>query len=298
MTGVLVMCNRGKEKLAIREALDVLNKYADELYPIETDQQNRDNDDEKEKEDLEASIAKELAEIKKPKKEKRRLASTTTGTACVGFIRTFAPIQPVHLVHYMLNDIHENKVKRTRHISRFLPVEKACYANIEDIEKAAQHIFEPHFNQKDAEGHVIPKKFAVACRVRNCTKLDRMNVTTVLASIVGRVGQASHTVDLQEPDLTIIAEVCQNTCMLSVVKDFNQFKKYNVESILGLNDAAANAAAAAAAAASKKTTTITTTTTKTDDSQRGENEEKSSDSNNKATAPNNESPADDMKREE
>jgi tRNA acetyltransferase TAN1 len=48
-------------------------------------------------------------------------------------------------------------------------------------------------------------QFAVACRVRNCSRLSRMDVINSLASVAGQ----SHTVDLNEPDLTIIAEVCQ-----------------------------------------------------------------------------------------
>ena len=59
-----------------------------------------------------------------------------------------------------------------------------------------------------------------------------MDVVKKLASIVGE----DHRVALEDPDLAIIVEICQNICMMSVVEDFNDLKKYNLEGILGLND--------------------------------------------------------------
>ncbi|KAI7907229.1 uncharacterized protein BX663DRAFT_465750 [Cokeromyces recurvatus] len=223
MKGVLVMCTRSKEARAVKEALDILSRYADKLYPADSEEVISDDD-------LEASIAKEVASLKQSS-EKKKLANITTGIDCVAFIRVNPPIEPVKLVHTMLSDLKEKQEKTTRFISRYLPVEKVCHANLPDIELAAKSIFKPHFDQRDDEGKLISKKFAVVCRVRNCSKLDRMSVITTLASAVG----AGHKVDLQEPELTIIAEICQTICMLSVVKDFNELKKYNIESILGIN---------------------------------------------------------------
>ncbi|CAO3622700.1 unnamed protein product [Mucor hiemalis] len=204
MAGVLVMCTRSKESRAVKEALDILQRYGDELYPVEANEDEEEDNDDDDEDDLEASIAKEVANLKKPKGRKR-FANITTGTDCVVFIRCIPPINPVKLVHHMLTDLDKTQTKTTRYISRYLPVEKACQANIEDIEGSARKIFEAHFNQKDDQGELIPRKFAVACRVRNCTKLTRMDVINKLAATVG----PGHAVDLNEPELTIVAEVCQ-----------------------------------------------------------------------------------------
>ncbi|CEP17639.1 hypothetical protein [Parasitella parasitica] len=234
MQGVLIMCSRGKENRAVKEALDVLARvgpeffYGDELYPQKTNDSSEGSDDEEL--DLEASIAKEVASLKKPG-AKKRYSNITTATDCVAFIRINPPVNPSKLVHHMLTELKETQKYMTRYISRFLPVEKTCNAHIADIEIAAKALFEPYFSQKDNQGNPISRKFAVACRVRNCTKIDRMSIINALAATVG----PGHKVDLQEPDLTIIAEVCQTVCMLSVVDDFNELKKYNIESILGSN---------------------------------------------------------------
>ncbi|KAL0139884.1 THUMP domain-containing protein 1 [Mucor lusitanicus] len=240
MAGVLVMCSRGKESRAVKEALDVLARYGDKLYPPQDNEASDDSDDEEL--DLEASIAKEVAALKKPA-SKKRYSNITTATDCVAFIRISPPVNPSKVVHHMLTELKETQKYMTRYISRFLPVEKTCSAHLSDIEASAKALFEPHFNQKDEQGNLISRKFAVACRVRNCTKIDRMSIINALAATVG----PGHKVDLQEPELTIIAEVCQTVCMLSVVEDFNELKKYNVESILGSNQKNETPAAAAAA---------------------------------------------------
>ncbi|CAO3645529.1 unnamed protein product [Mucor fragilis] len=270
MAGVLVMCSRGKESRAVKEALDVLARYGDKLYPPQENDASDDSNDEEL--DLEASIAKEVAALKKPASAKR-YSNITTAIDCIAFIRVNPPVNPSKVVHHMLTELKETQKYMTRYISRFLPVEKTCSAHLSDIEASAKALFEPHFNQKDDQGNLISKKFAVACRVRNCTKIDRMSIINALAAAVG----PGHKVDLQEPELTIIAEVCQTVCMLSVVEDFNELKKYNVESILGSNQKT-EAPNATTSADATTTTTTTTSTTKEAESEADKNAETSASS--------------------
>lgn len=48
-------------------------------------------------------------------------------------------------------------------------------------------------------------QFAIVCRIRNCEKMDRQELTKSLAGVVGK----DHTVDLVNPDLVIIVEIIQ-----------------------------------------------------------------------------------------
>ncbi|CEI97352.1 hypothetical protein RMCBS344292_11487 [Rhizopus microsporus] len=226
MKGILVACTRGKESRAVKEAMDVLNEYADKLYP-------KEEKEEKEEDDIEASIAKEVAEIKDSSSDKKRFANITTGTDCLVFIRATDPVEPVNLIHTMLTDMHEKQLKKTRYISRYLPIQKTCHANLPEIINTGKQLFPPYFEQKDDEGKLIVKKFAIVCRIRNCNKLSSKDVITALAATVPE----GHKVDLENPDYTIIVEVCQTIAMMSIVHDFHKLKKYNIESLLGLNDA-------------------------------------------------------------
>jgi tRNA acetyltransferase TAN1 len=58
----------------------------------------------------------------------------------------------------MLTDLNQSQQKTTRYISRYLPVEKTCQADLENIEGAAKQIFDLHFNQKDDQGEIISKR--------------------------------------------------------------------------------------------------------------------------------------------
>ncbi|KAI9270671.1 thump domain-containing protein [Phascolomyces articulosus] len=229
MSGIMVTCTRSKESRAQKEVIDLFEEYARKLHPDNNDSKDKeeDNDDEEEELDLEAQVAKELAELKQPAKDNKRtlFANIPTNMDCVLFIKARPPVEPVQFVHKILTDLKEDKKQRTRYTSRFLPVENTCHANLNAIEKMAEPIFESKFKNNS-------KSFAIICRIRNCTKLDRMEVVQKLASVVGE----GHRVDLENPDLAIIVEICQNICMMSVVEDFNELKKYNIESILGLND--------------------------------------------------------------
>ncbi|ORX50597.1 hypothetical protein DM01DRAFT_1337757 [Hesseltinella vesiculosa] len=229
MQGVIVMCTRGREQRAMREAMDLFIKYANDLYPA-TNQLVANEVSDGEDDDLEASIAKELAELKETKHEDKRFVNISTATDCVLFIKTHPDIPPVALVHAIMKDVKETQLKQTRYISRLLPVETICAMDLEKIQAAAKPILTPHFHSDDP---VVPKTFCVAYRSRNCGSADRSKITETLAASVGR----PHVVDLKEAQLTIIAEVLQSICMMSVVPDFNELRKYNLESILGLNAA-------------------------------------------------------------
>ncbi|KAI8062624.1 hypothetical protein BC940DRAFT_308334 [Gongronella butleri] len=241
MRGVLVMATRGREARALREAIDLFIHYADQLYPHIKPQQAEpaDEKDEKDDDDLEASIAKELAEIKETKHEDKRFVNISTGTDCLLFIKTHPDIVPTDFVHAILSDIEKTKVQRTRYISRIVPVERTCAVHIDEIINVAKQILKPHFHEENVD----PKTFCVVYKSRNCDKADRHAITEQLAAAVGR----PHIVELKKPEFVIVIEILQSICMMSVVKDFYALRKYNVESILGLNEADKNKAAAKAA---------------------------------------------------
>ncbi|KAL1934260.1 hypothetical protein VTP01DRAFT_6442 [Rhizomucor pusillus] len=231
MSGVMVTCTRGRENRAAKEVLDLFNEYLESLYPDAKLEASGDDENDDQKDDLEASIAKEVAAIKEGKKNKI-FANIPMNLDCVIFIRTKAPVEPVQFVHHILTDMKKHQVKKTRYVSRLLPVEMTCQANMDDIERVARQIVTPKFNTSNEDGSITSKAFAIVARVRNCTKIDRSEVIRTIASTIGK----DHKVDLGNPELSIIVEICQNICMMSVVKDFVELKKYNLESLLGLND--------------------------------------------------------------
>ncbi|ORY93817.1 hypothetical protein BCR43DRAFT_461136 [Syncephalastrum racemosum] len=235
-SGVLVACRRGCERKAAKELVDLFTQYADEMYPAQSkdgdnDENNDDNDDEEE-EDFEASIAKELSELKAPQKN-QRVSSIHTDVECLTFIKTKHPIQPVDLVHRILSDLERDQKPRTRYTSRLLPVQKTCLADTEKMQNLASKLLVPVMDAPAEDGSLPGRTYAVMPRVRRFSGLERKAIIDCITPLVAE----RHRVDLDSPDYTIIVEICENVCMMSVVPDWNRFKKYNIESILGTNDA-------------------------------------------------------------
>ena len=53
----------------------------------------------------------------------------------------------------------------------------------------------------------LPHQFAVQYKARNNKDVIRDDIITALASLVTRNGDYSHTVDLSNPDLTVVVEI-------------------------------------------------------------------------------------------
>jgi tRNA acetyltransferase TAN1 len=57
-----------------------------------------------------------------------------------------------------MTDIKTTQKKRTRFVSRLLPVEKTCNANLPEITRLAEDLFKSHFHTAGDEGKIEPKK--------------------------------------------------------------------------------------------------------------------------------------------
>ncbi|CAI8001680.1 THUMP domain-containing protein 1, partial [Geodia barretti] len=78
-------------------------------------------------------------------------------------------------------------------------------------------------------------QFAVVYKARNNQDVNREEIIKTLASLVTMNGDYPHRVDLLNPDLTIVVEIVKGNFCVSVVKDFNKLKRYNIQSIVGLS---------------------------------------------------------------
>ncbi|KAG0256447.1 THUMP domain-containing protein 1 [Mortierella polycephala] len=216
MKGVMVTCARGKETQAGAEACDLLSEYAEKLYGYSSKDEPEETDEE---ESIEDAVAREIAQAKKTKGGKKFLP-LRTGTDCVIFIRAME-IEPSELCHHVLSDLQKSGSKRTR----FIPVDETCYANMDDIETMADRVLKPYFHAENQQ----PTTFKVIPKIRHNDKVDREVLLRLLANSAGR-GE-NHKVDMNSPRFIILAEVIKSICFMSVVKDYDSLKKYNIQSI-------------------------------------------------------------------
>lgn len=138
LKGFFCTCNT-REKDCIKEAYNILNKYADKLYytkPVES---------EKKEESIEDELKNELAELRSATtKDVKRFQVVDSGAKNIVFITTKLD-DPVALAESIVADIDETKLTQTRFLIRLVPIEIICKAYINDIENAVSTLAEKYF---------------------------------------------------------------------------------------------------------------------------------------------------------
>nr|GAT48711.1 predicted protein [Mycena chlorophos] len=222
--GVWVSCIKGKERQAASEVCELFKNLAEEIWPETkaggtTDSEN--SADEGEELSLEQQIAQEVSAMKRPPKQEL-FKNCPTDTACLLFISCQPPVDPVKLVEQHLKNVDETGVTHTKYCMRLAPVSGSSVANLVEIEALCRSTFAAAFAEK-------PFKYKIELKLRNHTVLAR---DTLIAAIAQCVPQdAGHSVDLGNPDLVILFEVFKSICGVSVVREYQRYKKFNVAEI-------------------------------------------------------------------
>ncbi|CAE6424340.1 unnamed protein product [Rhizoctonia solani] len=233
--GIWAMTVKGKEKQATSELYEIIESISDRLWPKPqstteaTVEINEDGSDEEEDEDIEKQLAKELSDINKPKVKdstNRRIATCPTETACVIYVATKPPIDPVEVVLQHMEQVTRTGVSGTRALVRLVPASGICGANMHAISSLATELFAKTFAGEGVE----PKKYKIELRVRSHKVLARDEVIKGIAQCVP--SDKGHTVDLTNQDTTILVELFKGICTISVVPKYEQYKRFNVVQIV------------------------------------------------------------------
>ncbi|KAG5887035.1 hypothetical protein JTB14_029994 [Gonioctena quinquepunctata] len=228
LKGFLCSCNN-REKECVREAYNLLNKYADILYPPQPPEALSP---EKEP-NVEDELENELRELKSEKKHLRRFQVVESGAKNFLFITTTVE-DPVKLAHSVVSELEATKSQQTRFLIRLVPIEVTCKAYIKEIETVFQPLAEKYF--KDS-----PRTFSIVYNHRNNNNLNRDEVIKVVADIVAKAN-SDNKVDLKSADVSIVIEVIKGIALIGVVPDFIKYKKYNLLSITEKESEAAEVA--------------------------------------------------------
>jgi len=175
-------------------------------------------------EDLEKALAQEVKELTQPR-QNRPFANARTDISCAVFISCRAPIDPVRLVYEHFSNVERTGATQTRHALRFTPISDSCTATLSDIVKLGEHLFPPAFHSDPPRGF----KYRIQITSRNHSAVSRNELIPALAKCVPT--DQGHTVDLENPDLTILVELYMFVCGMSVVRDFDRLKKFNVVAV-------------------------------------------------------------------
>ncbi|XP_028404432.1 THUMP domain-containing protein 1-like [Dendronephthya gigantea] len=259
MRGVLVF-GADNEAKAKREAYNLLNEYADELFgaefredfnhDVDTDTNCKDNqnkkrlvinyqhgdgekiiehvedqscsENESDENDIEKTIAKEIKEIKSLK-ESRRFQEIPTGVNAILFIKTTLSKKDLNkLIQCILSDIAKTGQNKTRNFQRLVPITEICAADLESINDTVLKHFLPEKDSKDCLSMCVQYK-------------SRFNSSLIKDDVISQVSSiflnSGHKVDLKNPDIVVIVEVMKGLCLMNTLQDFFRFKRYNLHQI-------------------------------------------------------------------
>ncbi|WVQ95063.1 hypothetical protein IAU59_002155 [Kwoniella sp. CBS 9459] len=243
--GICVTTWRDKERAAEAELIDYLEQIADELYP-ETIEESVKEEPGADNLDLEDMLKKDLAAMNNENKSKR-FQLCVHSIMCVIYINVLPPLSPHKLVRHILEQAESSARTPLRFCKRLLPMSATCGATVKQLAECASEVAKKDFEADDGRS----LKFAIDTNTRASDKMERMEMITTIAEEITKLGKG-HTVDLKNPDKTVLVELFKNTVGLTVLDDYERFKKYNPSSVAAAA-AAAGAAALKAADASEST---------------------------------------------
>nr|CAH7741688.1 unnamed protein product [Callosobruchus chinensis] len=218
LKGFLCSCNN-REKDCVREAYNLLNKYADKLYPppppvkdVQTEELSTDVADD---------LKKELEDLKSSAVEEKKFQVVESGARNFLFIRTTVD-DPVLLAENIVKDIDATRMQQTKFLLRLIPIETTCKAYMKDIVSAFTPLVDKYFKDQT-------RLFSVIYNHRNNDSLDREEIIKTIAEAVFKAG--NNKVDLKTPEVSIVIEVIRGFALIGVVPGFFKYKKYNLIAI-------------------------------------------------------------------
>ncbi|KZT73645.1 hypothetical protein DAEQUDRAFT_721707 [Daedalea quercina L-15889] len=225
--GIWATCVKGKEKQTVGELYDLFESLASELWPEQVTKSVKEgsgseSDDNGEAEDLEKQIAKEVASMKRPRRE-QRFANCQTNTPCVIFISCKPPVDPVKMVVKHVQNVMDAGVTQTRYTQRLTPVSGTCVANLPEVQSFCKRNIVPFFEEDPEKIY----RYKIELRMRNHNTISRTALIESLAKCIPE----RHKVDLDNAEVFILVEIFKSVCGLSVVNDYYRLHKFNVMEI-------------------------------------------------------------------
>jgi len=121
-----------------------------------------------------------------------------------------------------------NVAPSSRLLCRVLPVDHTCKPFIDDFQKLAKEVLEPHLGES-----APPTVWALEFRARNTTTLKKEAVLSVIDDLVSK---DRHKVNLNDPEKCILVEVNPLFCGVSVLPQWAELKKYNLHALTSPED--------------------------------------------------------------
>jgi len=138
-------------------------------------------------------------------------------------IQKTPPWDPISTVRTIMSDIDDDSNKsapRSRFVTRMIPIQATCFASSEEIQLTCVELLKRYMS-------LTTKTFAIVFKRRNCSNLNRNLVIKIVGEIMSKQFPDCK-VHLDKPDATILVEVCGTLCGMSVVKNLQDYRNFNL----------------------------------------------------------------------
>lgn len=130
---------------------------------------------------------------------------------------------PIATVDQILEDRLSNTITEaplSRFVTRMIPIQATCFAAEEELRLTCQQLLPRYFPS-------TTQTFAIVMKRRSCERLQRDAIIDTIATIVLQI--APHCkAQMEQPDLTIMVEICRSLCGISVLKNYHRYKNFNL----------------------------------------------------------------------
>ena len=224
--GFLLFTDKNKEKNALRDAFNILNDTVDELYPtLLDDEQNK-----KEISTNNDTLNNLEAELTKLKQNKKLFYNFNTGCKGVVFIRIAKEyadkISPKDIINHLLLKVTTSKELLSKNISKFIPVEIGFLAKIDVFKEEVKKLIEKYFvKDEKKEGKTF---WTIEFRHRNNTSISK---TEYCDYIINLVDKEKYYLNYKKPELTVLVEITNDFCCMSVLEKYFEYKCYNFQTL-------------------------------------------------------------------
>jgi hypothetical protein len=225
--GVLVTSQNSKEKFAVRDSYRILNDYFDKIYgEVHTNKQMEELDDQVLK--IMSGEADQIIDNKVLPPKSRVFNQIKVSARGMIFIRFDDRVFPKsdsaeNFISQIFDDIISKHSLFSRSVCRMIPVECACLASFTNFKLFAPEIIAQYF--KPVEHRVT---WTLVYKCRNNSKFNKEEFLGFITPLIPE----NYVFLSYNADLTILLDITQHLMCLSVLKNFEKYRKFSFFSFI------------------------------------------------------------------
>ena len=237
--GFFVTYCASKESFVRNEIYNLLNRFGDQLYGSEIPE-TKDSKQSVAVDDFDSALENEAKQLNENKTKIRRFQIVKSGTKHSFFVRTTIPVAEINrLIETIFRTTLETKEQHSRYVERLLPVSFICKAYEDDLRKLivrSEFIEQLLMISEKISNDSNTILFDVQVKKSNNNQVKSSHLEDILINdfhsrktedLKGKTLKR----DYKKPEIHVLLHVIKSFLLVSIVRDFDLYKKYNLASL-------------------------------------------------------------------